>query len=75
METGVLGLQLPPAVSLVEREHKTAPDFATIQHHPTEEQIALGKAQKMLLAIHSCVPLVKKFNLTIFAILSRLEKI
>ena len=52
METGVLGLQLPPAVSLVEREHKTAPDFAAIQHHPMEEQIAPGKAQKMLLAQH-----------------------
>ena len=59
METGVLGLQLPPAVSLVEREHKTAPDFATIQHHPMEEQIALGKAQKMLLAQHCHVLLAQ----------------
>jgi hypothetical protein len=75
METGVLGAHFQLALSLAEVELNLIRDSATIQHRLMEELLVPDQAQKMLLAIHSCVPLVKKFNLTIFAILSRLEKI
>ena len=69
------GVPCQVALSLAEVEPSLILDSATIQHHLMEELLVPDQAQKMLLAIHSCVPLVKKFNLTIFAILSILEKI
>jgi hypothetical protein len=59
METGVLGVPFPLAVSLAEWELKTAPDFAIIQFPLLEEQFALDQAQKMLLAMPCHVQWVK----------------
>ncbi len=58
METGVLGVLYQLAVSPVGEETSLEPDFATIRHHTTEEQIAVDKAQRKQLAMFSIVPLV-----------------
>jgi hypothetical protein len=58
METGVLGVLYQLAVSPVGEETSLESDFATIRLRPTEEQIALGKAQRKHPAMFSIVPLV-----------------
>jgi hypothetical protein len=62
METGVLGAPCQLALSLAGVALNLIRDSATIHHHLMEEQLVRDQAQKMLLAIHSCVPLVKKIN-------------
>jgi hypothetical protein len=58
METGVLGVLYQLAVSPVGEETNLESDFATIRLHPTEEQIALDKAQRKQPAMFIIVPLV-----------------
>ncbi len=64
MESGVLGVLYQLAVSPVGEEPSLESDFATILHHPMEEQIALDKAQRKQLAMFSIVPLVKNVYLS-----------
>ena len=47
METGVLGLVGEPAASLVDLEARQGQEFATIRHHPTEEQPAAAHQQRV----------------------------
>jgi hypothetical protein len=56
MEIGELGLPLEPAVQPVVEELKLTLDFATTQHLPMEEPIALDQALKALHATLNCVP-------------------
>jgi hypothetical protein len=58
MDTGVLGVLYQLAVSPVGEEPSLESDFATIRLHPTEEQIALDKAQRKQPAMFIIVPLV-----------------
>ena len=58
MESGVLGVLYQLAVSPVGEETSLESDFAIIRLHPTEEQIAVDKAQRKQLAMFSIVPLV-----------------
>ncbi len=63
MEAGVLGVSFLPVVSHVEAEHNLILGFATIHHHLSVEQHALGQARKMLLAMPSHAQLVKSQGL------------
>ncbi len=60
METGELGLPLELAMQLAEEELKLAPEFATTQHLPTEELLALAVLLKVLHAIHNPAAKVNK---------------
>ena len=59
METGVLGVPFPLAVSPAEGVHKNAPDLAITKHYLMEIQFVLEKPQKVSLAMHSNAQLVK----------------
>jgi hypothetical protein len=60
MGAGVNGVPCHLVVLLAEEELKITLDFATIQDHLTAELLVPGQAQKMLLVMHSSVPLVKE---------------
>ncbi len=59
METGVLGVPFPFAVSPAERELKNAPDLAITKHYLMEIQFVLEKPPKVSLVMHSHAQLVK----------------
>jgi hypothetical protein len=59
MDTGVLGVPFPFAVSPAERVLKNAPDLAITKQYRMEIQFVLEKSQKLFLAMHRNAQLVK----------------
>ena len=58
METGELGLFGEPAASPVDQEAKQGQEFATIPHHPMEEQHAVDPHPRVKHALLLVVQLV-----------------